>query len=951
MSVSGVNVSDRGVSAEHAAVGSVSNSMVCQHGAGNPVEGTPAVPSTSTGGAQLRVRDIPRFNAAEFRQRVDFRDVSLDNITQATDGVRERLSGVIGAALEDSPAGSVLNVVLRGPSLARDVQAVLSSDNAYNADEFLEVISQVVQSNDTSLTDDDLEFVVTVARGVAAMDPADRPLCFPPQAAKPISVSDSRPQSFSSSFQTLFLFSSPCDHKTISSIDPCQRSAQRRPLRPIHQFSSGFNTAWAIHQDYPAENFQRVTPSGQGFLTAQPPELTATQETSAAVAALLVVQGLSAGEAGSAQGSGSVEPAPTAVEDCFNGTFEEVGESVNSFPNGREEVGGTADAQQRERASISEEHGPSPPPHRRLFHEGISVEALWSQQESLFPSLDTSLQHQHERVKDELLVVFVYIGGCGGCVKHSGPFSTALLRTMASINAAAQRRSLSLKRRRTDPPASAARDFIPAQRRPLRPIHQFSSGFNTAQPPELTATQETSAAVAALLVVQGLSAGEAGSAQGSGSVEPAPTAVEDCFNGTFEEVGESVNSFPNGREEVGGTADAQQRERASISEEHGPSPPPHRRLFHEGISVEALWSQQESLFPSLDTSLQHQHERVKDELLVVFVYIGGCGGCVKHSGPFSTALLRTMASINGSGIAAAPATSNAGVIVEIGVNNNNNSDNNNNIASPCLCCQFWDCECLSCECVRDNGASAEYAAISSGAVSVSGVNVSDRGVSAEYAAVGSGAVSVSGVNVSDRGVSAEHAAVGSVSNSMVCQHDAGNPVEGTPAVPSTSTGGAQLRVRDIPRFNAAEFRQRVDFRDVSLDNITQAIDGVRERLSCVIGAALEDSPAGSVLNVVLRGPSLARDVQAVLNSDNAYNVDEFLEVVSQVVQSNDTSLTDDDLEFVVTVARGSSGGGSRLRLGSVPYDEILSKKGRHLYNPENDGSQNSLCFSLSRPFC
>lgn len=181
--------------------------------------------------------------------------------------------------------------------------------------------------------------------------------------------------------------------------------AQRRPLRPLNQFSSGFNTAWAIHQDYPAENFQRVTPTGQGFLTAQPPELTATQETSAAVAALLVVQGLSAGEAGSALGSGGVESAPTAVEECFNGTFEEVGESVNSFPNGREEVGGTADAQQRERASISEEHGPSPPPpppppHRRLFNVGISTEALWSQQESLSPPQNTSLQHQHEVSKD-----------------------------------------------------------------------------------------------------------------------------------------------------------------------------------------------------------------------------------------------------------------------------------------------------------------------------------------------------------------------------------------------------------------------------------------------------------------------------------------------------------------------------------------------------------------------
>ncbi|XP_051811557.1 uncharacterized protein LOC127536113 isoform X1 [Acanthochromis polyacanthus] len=57
------------------------------------------------------------------------------------------------------------------------------------------------------------------------------------------------------------------------------------------------------------------------------------------------------------------------------------------------------------------------------------------------------------------------------------------------------------------------------------------------------------------------------------------------------------------------------------------------------------------------------------------------------------------------------------------------------------------------------------------------------------------------------------------------------------------------------------------------------------------------------------------------------------------------SLTDDDLELVVSVARNSSGG-SRLRLGNVPYDEILSKKERHLYNPENDGSQNNLCFSL-----
>ncbi|KAL7405380.1 hypothetical protein ABVT39_028141, partial [Epinephelus coioides] len=438
--------------------------------------------------------------------------------------------------------------------------------------------------------------------------------------------------------------------------------AQRRPLRPIHQFSSGFNTAWAIHQDYPAENFQKVTPSGQGFLTAQPPELTATQETSAAVAALLVVQGLSAGEAGSAQGSGGVEPAPTAVEDCFNGTFEEVGESVNSFPNGREEVGGTADAQQRERASISEEHGPSPPPphphppHRRLFHEGISTEALWSQQESLFPSLDTSLQRQHEVSKDLFCT--------------STPVKAGVADTGAA-SAPAAGRGVCVGNLPTIPTLLRGDNYIPD----FDDLLDSTGDYRYSNLPNLL------------------------------TLSPVPA------------------SYP---------------------------PPPS---------------------------------------------------------DFADVVVES-----GSGIAAAaPATSNAAVIVEIGVNNNNSD--NDNIASPCLCCQFWDCECLSCECVSDRGVSAEHAAVGSGAVSVSGVNVSGRGVSAEHAAAGSGAVSVSGVNVSDRGVSAEHAAAGSVNNSMVCQHGAGNPVEGTPAVPSTSTGGAQLRVRDIPRFNAAEFRQRVDFRD------------------------------------------------------------------------------------------------------------------------------------------
>ncbi len=49
-------------------------------------------------------------------------------------------------------------------------------------------------------------------------------------------------------------------------------------------------------------------------------------------------------------------------------------------------------------------------------------------------------------------------------------------------------------------------------------------------------------------------------------------------------------------------------------------------------------------------------------------------------------------------------------------------------------------------------------------------------------------------------------------------------------------------------------------------------------------------------------------------------------------------------EFAVMVACNRSGG-AHLKLGNVPYDEILSKKGRFLYNP-NNCENNNLCFCL-----
>lgn len=64
----------------------------------------------------------------------------------------------------------------------------------------------------------------------------------------------------------------------------------------------------------------------------------------------------------------------------------------------------------------------------------------------------------------------------------------------------------------------------------------------------------------------------------------------------------------------------------------------------------------------------------------------------------------------------------------------------------------------------------------------------------------------------------------------------------------------------------------------------------------------------------------------MLNVDKSYDIDTFIEEIALVMQSNDDSIGDDEMEFIVTVAQNRCGG-SRLSLGHVPYDERLLRKG------------------------
>lgn len=63
------------------------------------------------------------------------------------------------------------------------------------------------------------------------------------------------------------------------------------------------------------------------------------------------------------------------------------------------------------------------------------------------------------------------------------------------------------------------------------------------------------------------------------------------------------------------------------------------------------------------------------------------------------------------------------------------------------------------------------------------------------------------------------------------------------------------------------------------------------------------------------------------------------------IESNGTPMTDDESEFIITVAQAWRGG-ARLCLGNVQYNEILAKQGQFLFNPDNRGD-NTLCLSCA----
>ena len=149
-------------------------------------------------------------------------------------------------------------------------------------------------------------------------------------------------------------------------------------------------------------------------------------------------------------------------------------------------------------------------------------------------------------------------------------------------------------------------------------------------------------------------------------------------------------------------------------------------------------------------------------------------------------------------------------------------------------------------------------------------------------------------------------------------------------------------IKERVRFSGLEIRQRLDLHDIKMCDLRTALSILRHRLTDVVNFSTNIAAPDGVLDVVLRGPSSSSDVCAILNASNSYNAEMFLNTIEQVMQSNDKLLSDESLGFVVTAALNKCGG-ARRKLGSVAYDQIITKKKACLHNPPN--TDTNLCLS------
>ncbi|XP_035239706.1 uncharacterized protein LOC118208867 isoform X1 [Anguilla anguilla] len=157
------------------------------------------------------------------------------------------------------------------------------------------------------------------------------------------------------------------------------------------------------------------------------------------------------------------------------------------------------------------------------------------------------------------------------------------------------------------------------------------------------------------------------------------------------------------------------------------------------------------------------------------------------------------------------------------------------------------------------------------------------------------------------------------------------------------TCGPDMVVVQRPSFNCVEIRQRFNFASLhDVDSYEDFYNVLLNLLDHVLYRAMQLARPNDVLQLELRGDTLSEGVSIIANGASV-DLDTFLGMVGDLVQSNFEILSDDTLELVVQIVQNPNGG-VRRKIATCLRNEILRKKLRHLFVSHN--VENNLCFAI-----
>ncbi|KAG7225177.1 hypothetical protein INR49_014735, partial [Caranx melampygus] len=167
-----------------------------------------------------------------------------------------------------------------------------------------------------------------------------------------------------------------------------------------------------------------------------------------------------------------------------------------------------------------------------------------------------------------------------------------------------------------------------------------------------------------------------------------------------------------------------------------------------------------------------------------------------------------------------------------------------------------------------------------------------------------------------------------------------------PSPPTPPPQSPQYIVVNCDRFNNVEIRQILQFPTPSdVPDYGEFYGGVMGAAQELCDRIFSQAQAQDVVQMELRGGHFNKTVSHVVRADgDDTGLATFQNLLDELVQSNMSLMTDQNLELVVQLVRNPPGAGRRKQ-DSMLDSEVVRKKRRFLYVVENP--DNSLCFATN----